>query len=143
MRRKFRYLPHTADVSFIGYGEDVGEAIENAALALLNVMIDVRKAEKASGKKKVLLIRESAASMNELVWFVLQDIVSKVDAGPLNAFAFKVLKLDRKRNLLEGRLAYKETEGDFSLLGVKAVTPHGLEVEERKGRCSVKVVVDV
>ncbi|MDE1851726.1 MAG: archease [Candidatus Micrarchaeota archaeon] len=143
MKRRFRYLPHTADVSFVGYGKDVKEAIENAALALLNVMVDVRKVERSKGKERSIAIKEKAADINELVWFVLQDIVSKVDAKSLNAFGFKVLKLDRKNNSLSGRLMYKYTGRDFSLLGVKAVTPHGLEVKEGKGNATVKVVVDV
>ncbi|MDE1824144.1 MAG: archease [Candidatus Micrarchaeota archaeon] len=143
MGRRFRYLPHTADVSFVGYGRTMDEAIESAALALLNVMVDIKRVMKSNGKVDSISIKERATSANELAWFVLQDIVSKVDAMSLNAFEFRVTSLDIKKNVLSGKLMYKETGKDMSLLGVKAVTPHGLEVAEKGGVFSIKVVVDV
>ena len=38
--RKYEYLPHTADVAFAAYGDDLKEALENSGEALLNIMLD-------------------------------------------------------------------------------------------------------
>ncbi|MDG6242798.1 MAG: archease [Methanolobus sp.] len=38
--KDFEYLDHTADAKFRAYGKSLAEAFENAALAMLNVMVD-------------------------------------------------------------------------------------------------------
>ncbi len=143
--RKFRYLPHTADVAFVGYGTDLKSALSNAALALLNTMLDLKAIEKDAGAQTGLTIRESAHDYDELAWFVLQDILSKVDARKLNAFRFDVLEIKEAKGTvkLSGRLAYKKSKSDYALLSVKAVTPHNLHVRHRGNSCSITVVVDV
>ncbi len=144
VRARFRYVPHTADMAYVAYGNSFGEAIENAAGALLSIILDVKKLEKARGKVRRIDIRETAESIEDLAWFVLQDILSKREIGGLNAFAFKVGKFSHNGKFsMRGELICKETTGDFLLMEVKAVTPHGLEVNERKGTFSVKVVVDI
>lgn len=144
MGKKYRYLPHTADMAFVGYGRNLGEAVENAALALLGIMLDVKRVEKDRARVFYVRISEKAETREDLVWFTLQDILSEVDARYLRACRFEVLRLtEGKRLALEGRLVCKDTETDYALLGVKAVTPHELEVKESRGRTSVHAVVDV
>jgi SHS2 domain-containing protein len=36
----YEYLEHTADVRFRAYGKSLEQAFENAALAMLNVMVE-------------------------------------------------------------------------------------------------------
>ncbi len=40
MNKDFEYLEHTADAKFRAYGKTLEEAFQNAALAMLNVMVD-------------------------------------------------------------------------------------------------------
>lgn len=141
---RYEYLPHTADMAFVGYGKTLQEAIENSALALINIMVDVERIEKAKGKMLSKKIAESAITKEELVWFTLQDILSSIDAGYLKACEFKVESIKTEGKMqLKGRLIHKNIVGDYALLGVKAVTPYDLSVKENKGRFSVHVVVDV
>ena len=141
---KFRYLPHTADMQFKAYGKDFTEALENSALALLSIMLDIKKIKKDKARPSHIAIRESAGDANDLAWFVLQDILSMVDARQLSAFAFNVTSLKSDvRMRIEGRLSFKRTKANYALLSVKAVTPHDLEVKSGRGRCSIRVVVDV
>lgn len=143
-KRRFRYTKHTADAAFTAYGSTFEEAMENSALALLNMMIDQKKVKKLSGKSVELLISDSARNEDDLVWHVLQDILSLVDARKLNAQSFRVTRLSQGTQLLlEGRLSYKAGEEDCALMSVKAVTPHGLEVKKSGHGYSIKVVVDV
>lgn len=142
--KAFRYLPHTADVRFRAYGKDFKGAIENSALALLSTMLDVKKIGRKKSATSSLQINETADTPEELVWFILQDILSKVDSRKLNAYAFKVSSLKESEKIsLKGRLLYKKTGADNALLSVKAVTPHGLKVVCSKKGCSIEVVVDV
>lgn len=141
----FKYLSHTADVEFAAYGKDMKEAIENSALALLNVALDVKKINDEKGVIKTISIREKADTIENLVWFVLQDIISKRASGYLNAFKFKIEKIEEKENsaFLGGRLFYKKLKDDYTLLDVKAVTPHDLKVLKTKNGYSINVVIDV
>ena len=86
---KFRYLPHTADIRFAAYGRDLKELIENSALAMLSVMLDVKKIRAKREKAKEATISEKAGTREDLVWYVLQDILTKVDERKLCAFEFK------------------------------------------------------
>ena len=142
--KQFRYLPHTADMRFRAYGSDFGQALENSALALLNIMLDIKKIGKDKSKTLRLRITEVGDNKEEIAWFVLQDILSKVDSRKLSAYSFEIsqLKLGKKISL-KGSLLYKRTRADYSLLSVKAVTPHNLKVSTSKGKCSIEVVVDV
>ena len=142
---KFKYLPHTAEMEFVAYGKDLKELIENAASALLNVMLDIKKIKRAEGQTKSMTIRESAATEVDLVLYTLQDILSKVDEKALSAYEFKVEKIIKaggKRIALVGSLIHKKTSKDLSMLEVKAVTQYGLSIKKGK-RWSAKVVLDV
>jgi SHS2 domain-containing protein len=141
----FKYLSHTADVEFVAYGKDIKEAIENSGLALLNVALDLKKINASKGKVKTAGINEKADTVENLVWFVLQDIISMRAAGYLSAFKFKVDKLEKNRKgvNLKGRLFHKKLKEDYTLLDVKAVTPHDLRVTKTKSGYSINVIIDV
>ncbi|MDE1860024.1 MAG: archease, partial [Candidatus Micrarchaeota archaeon] len=114
--RRFMYLSHTADVEFVAYGKTFRQAMENAALALLNVMLDLKKIQKENGKDAYVAVKEKAQTQEDLVWFTLQDILSKVDSKKLNAIKFQVssIKTDKK-NAIAGRLLYRKSKRDFAL----------------------------
>lgn len=143
--QKFRYLPHTADMRFRAYGSSFKDAMENAALALLNIMLDIRKIGAEGKKARAVRISERAQSEEDLVWFTLQDILSKVDAAKLNAYQFKVKSISREKGrvTLEGSLICSRSEEDNALLSVKAVTPHDLRISRKAGLIAIDVVVDV
>ena len=143
--RKFSYLPHTADIAFVGYGPTLKKALENSATALLNVMLDLKSVSKVKAAEASVHINESADSKENLVWFTLQDILSKVDTIKLNALRFEVTRLSQgpKGLKLNGRLVYKKSKADNSLLSVKAITPHDLRVEKNDGVYAIHVVIDV
>ena len=143
--QKYRYVSHTADMAFIGYGSTLRMAVQNSALALLNVMLDLRSIEKDKSKEAGIAINELAADKEELVWFTLQDVLSKVDSKKLNALRLDSIKIKEgpKGIRLSAKLVYKKSKKDNSLLSVKAVTPHDLTVRKEHGIYSVHVVVDV
>ena len=143
--QKFRYLPHTADIEFSAYGKDVPEAMENAALALLSVTLDLKKIRSTTVPTKYIKISEKAETLENLVWFVLQDINSKRASGYISAYGFRTDSFVRKEGKywIKGKLLYKKLTEDYTLLDVKAVTPHDLSVKVGKSRSTITVTLDV
>ena len=144
-RRRFRYLPHTADIAFVAYGDSFKALIENSALATIGLMFDTKAIRKEKGTVKTARITERARSREDALWFILQDIVSKVDQKKLNAFSFKVNRLSEKEDAItiRGCIFYKRVKRYVALLDVKAVTPHTLEVKRSGRGYRAHVLVDV
>jgi SHS2 domain-containing protein len=140
----FRYLPHTAEIKFKAYGDDFDSAIESSAIAMLNTMLEIKMISKDNSKTGSIKIRERAHTKEELVWYTLQDILSKVDEKMLNAYEFRVSSIKEKEGAitLVGELFFKKTKEDFHLLEVKAVTFSELCVKAGK-RWSISVILDV
>lgn len=147
MFRKYAYVPHTADIAFIAYGRSVEEMIENAALALINVMSDVKKIKKDTSRIFSMHIKEKAGSIDDLVWMTLQDLLSRKYSLNLALLGIKVSGLDISggEKALKASILYKKppASADYSLLEVKAVTPHNLKVKKRKGIWGVEITVDI
>lgn len=144
-KANFRYLPHTADVAFIAYGKSFKEALENAAQALLSTMFDTKKLKSLKAKAATLRLHEIAQSDNDLAWFVLQDMVSKIDEKGIQAYSFKVnhIKNAAGKTKMNCCIFYKKTKEYHALLDVKAVTPSEFKVQKSKGRWSIKAILDV
>ena len=144
-QKRFRYVPHTADAAFVARGGSFKAAFESAALALLSLMLDQDKIKGAAGRIKTVRMTDKASSREELVWFVLQDILSKVDERKLNAFGFKINRLSEEGAIFKvnGCIFYKDSGVDSALMSVKAVTPHGLKVRKTGKAYTIRVVVDV
>jgi len=143
--KKFEYLPHTADIMFAAYGKDYGELLENSASALLNVMLDTKKIKRAGKPLRRLAIREKADTVENLVWYVLQDILTKVDERALRALEFRVSSLKERKGGFDtiGILYYKSKVEDCFLTEGKAVTPYGMEVRKVGKGYGINVVLDV
>ncbi len=143
--KRFEYVPHTADAAFIAHGRDLSSLIENAAYAMLNLMFDVKKISGSGKSAKSIQISDFAQTQEDLLWFTLQDILSRIEIESAKAFGFKVTSLKQTKQgiKLKGELYYKEAGSGSVLLGIKAVTPHDLRVERTATGYSAKIVVDI
>jgi SHS2 domain-containing protein len=145
MQMKFKYVSHTADEAFIAYGPTFEAAIENAVLAMLGIALDTGKLSKGPGAPRSILIKEKAATMNELAWFILQDILTVRDARSIGAYKFDITKLskDSKGYSISGKLWYKPLREDYMRTDIKAVPAYGLKVSEGKKGYSINAVIDI
>ena len=143
--QKFRYVRHTADIAFIAYGKTFADALENAALAMFGIMFDMKKISAAKKPIKKMAIKDTAGSAEDLVWFTLQDILTKIQVGNLAPAGFTVKGIRKnKAASIQGSLEYKSVPSeDYGLLEVKAVTPSGLIVKKTKAGFSIRIVVDI
>jgi SHS2 domain-containing protein len=138
---KYRILPHTADGKFQAYGKTLGEAFENAALAMSSLMWDWTKVE--SRIRHFVHVR--GADREQLLVKFLGEIVYLFDTKQ-----FLLGKVDglRIRPEFEGYSLEALLGGDslsdrYEICGdVKAVTYHDLKIEECGG-FTVQVVVDM
>jgi SHS2 domain-containing protein len=142
---KYRYLPHTADVSFISYGKTFGEALQNAGTAVLNLMFETREIRKDSGRERVLKVSAIAHTQEDIVWYLLQNAVSAIDSAGLSAYEFHITSLKASKKILSAKCSImcKATKGYHSRFDVKAVTPSGLEVRNQSGKWTIRAILDV
>ena len=141
----FRYLPHTADVAFVASGKDFKGVVENSADAMFNLMFEMKKLKASKAKTKTIRIHESANNRQDLAWFVLQEIVSKVDQRGVQALKFKVNSITeaKGRVKLRGCIFYKKQKEYLALFDVKAVTPSEFRLARKNGKWSIRAILDV
>ena len=89
---KYKFLPHTADMKFRAFGKTLEEAFSNAALALADTLVDVKKV-KAVNEKKITI---QAEDKKALLYDFLEKFLYLVDTekfvmGKVKSLKIKVL----------------------------------------------------
>ena len=138
MMKKYEYLEHTADTKFRAYGENREETFTNAALAMMNVMVDTSKVKAISTKH----ITATGDDMPALLQNFLEQFLILLDSE--NLFLVEVKKItikgDRGDYTLSAEVAADDA-GKYETIGpqVKAVTYNNMIVEDKM----VQVVLDI
>lgn len=131
--KKYEFLEHTADIMFRAWGSTIGEMLENAALAMFNVMIDTATVRPDMTWRVELaapdIERLSYDWLSELLFLLDSEVavfcsfdvsLSITEQGWALSADVRGERIDRSRHLFE-------TE-------VKAVTLHRFEVSNRGQR---------
>lgn len=138
---KYRFLDHTADVMFEAFGKDFPQALEHAAEALFET---IAKTD-ALGTGIEFEARVQAPALEELVNFVLSDLLSESDASEVFFKSFKVKEFHKSEagfqvvGVAYGE-PYSEDKGNTH---VKAVTHHRTEVQQSEKGWRIQVVLDI
>ncbi|MEM4255132.1 MAG: archease [Candidatus Norongarragalinales archaeon] len=138
--KRFAFFEHTADVLFEAYGKTLKECVENAASAMFSVMAKPRLLKKTVKTT----VKNKGSTLDEIVVFLLDKMVSESDARQAYWKEFKVKKIDEKRMTIEG-IAYgspyaRKAAGTH----VKAVTMHRARVfKNDKGVWVARIVLDI
>lgn len=139
--KKYEYLYHIADAKFRAYGSSIEEAFENAALAMLNVMIDTS----TIGPEKKLQIELTSPDMETLLIDWLSEILYLLEVEDIVPGKFEVSGINK---INDGFSLLASVSGETVDLSrhrfdtqVKAVTLHELEIKKDKG-FSIQVVLD-
>jgi SHS2 domain-containing protein len=135
----FRVLEHTADIGFEAFGTTRAEVLENAARALMYLMVDRRSVE----PREKLPLQVEASDPPGLLVNWLSEILYRVDA---EGWLFRDFEL---QNLTEHSLAatargerIDRSRHSVKLL-VKAITYHQLAFEETARGWRARVFVDI
>jgi SHS2 domain-containing protein len=141
--KKFEWVEHPSDIGFRAYGENLAEALENAALALFEVMVDTSKVRPLQEVNIELKAEDEGA----LLYDWLERFLYFHDARGLVMSKFKIDELvQRDHNFRLRARAWGERfdpKRHDARTAVKAVTYHMMEIKRERGRCSVQVVVDI
>jgi SHS2 domain-containing protein len=141
--KKFAFFEHTADVLFEAHGKTLKECVENAASAMITVM----------GKPELLkkthevVVRQKAKNLEELIVFLLDQLVTESDARQIFWKEFKVKKImeDKTGFKIEGTAFGSPYFPEAAGTHVKAVTMHRAKVwkDERKKEWTARIVLDI
>jgi SHS2 domain-containing protein len=137
---KFRFLDHTADIGIQAFGETLGEAFENAALGMFNIITDPSKV----GAQKDFEITIEGDDLKNLLheWLDQLLILSQVNNMLFSSFKVNLKDLDNGvglTGLVMGEPA--DPSKHVYKTEIKAVTHHMLEV--RTNPPMVKVLFDI
>jgi SHS2 domain-containing protein len=141
--RGFRLLPHTADEGLEAWGPDFGSACAQAALALYAVMgtpqtlagTETWERSAAGADRADLVVRLLAALVADFEIegrFATAASCVAPESGPGDHAA--------TLRLTGGRVDRTRERG---LVEVKAVTYHGLRIDETPGRTTLRVYLDL
>ena len=138
----YEYLEHTADAKFRAYGTTLEEAFQNAAVAMLNVMIDTSMISDEISEK----IELTSEDLDGLLVDWLSELLYLFEVEQVVFGKFKIDGIKEKDgNYSLSALAYGEhldlSRHNFDT-EVKAVTYNSLKVEEMTDGWVVQIVVD-
>jgi len=132
---KYEYIEHTADVKFKAFGKELGEAFENAAVAMFKIMFPGEVTSKI--KKKVVV---EGADNESLLYNFLEELLYLLDTEDFFLSSCKVKIFGKD---LEAELHGDNAKNYEANLDVKAITYNDMFVKRQKDKWVVQVVVDV
>jgi protein archease len=145
MSRKtgFEFLEHTADAYVAAYGRNLAEAFENAAVAMFEVMTDVKKI-KPNVEDNVEVTAEDEYA---LLYNWLEALLVKFDVEGFLYSKFKVISITESSEKLELKARIWGEKFNpakhAQRVGVKAITYHQMEILKKPDEVTVKFILDI
>lgn len=136
-KKKFKFLEHTADVKFQAFGRNSEEVFENSALALKDA---ISGKIKVKGKKEKT-INVEGGDYESLLYNFLEEIIYLLDAE--NFLISKIEKIKITELKLKAVILGDKAEDYKFTNSVKAVTYNDMFVQEKNGKWTSQVVLDV
>ncbi|WP_340819125.1 archease [Methanolobus sp. WCC4] len=142
VKGSFEYLEHVADAKFRAYGKSLEEAFENAALAMLNVMVETDSVNNTSSVEVEL----SSPEIDSLLFDWLSEILFLFEVEDMAFGGVKVneIKVCDDECSLSATL-YGETI-DLSVhvfdTEVKAATYNDMRIEQTDDGWMIQATVD-
>jgi SHS2 domain-containing protein len=142
-KKGFELLEHTADAYIAAYGSDLTEAFENAALAMFDVMTDVKKI----ARKIRDTFQVAAEDHYALLYSWLETLLIKFD---VKGMVYSKIKIQSLNQTTKGYTLKAEAWGEkfnprkhTSKVGVKAVTYHMMEIIQGADKTTLKFILDL
>jgi SHS2 domain-containing protein len=142
-KKAYEFLEHTADAYIAAYGTDLARAFENAAVAMFDVMSDVKKI-RPTFEDTVEVEGEDEYS---LLYSWLEALLIKSDTGGMLYSRFRMLPIRKSANgfKLEAKIWGEKFNPKKHLqkVAVKAITYHRMEVLKEPKGVTLKFILDV
>ncbi|RLF79143.1 archease [Thermococci archaeon] len=140
--KRWEHYEHTADIGIRGYGDTLEEAFEAVAIALFDVMVDVRKVE----KKEVREIEVKGEDLYSLLYNFLEELLILHDTEGLvfGDFEVKIEKTEQGYRLKAKAYGEKLSEKHEPKEEVKAITYHEMKIKQlTSGEWMAQLVPDI
>lgn len=140
---KFEFLEHTADIYVASYGKTIGEAFENAATAMFEVMTDIKTVESKLEESVLVTGRDEL----ELLYNWLELLIVNFETKNKLYSKFKILTLKKKSGVFS--LTAKIWGENFDpkkhvqKVGVKAITYHRMEIIKDSKKVTLEFILDI
>jgi SHS2 domain-containing protein len=143
MKKRFRFLEHTADAYIEAYGASLEEAFENAAAAMTDVMTELEKVEAKTEESFVVEAQDEPA----LLYSWLEELLLEFELNDKLYSRFEVSCIEETS---EGfRLRAKawgekyDPERHLSKVGIKAATYHQMEILKDPKSVTLRFILDI
>lgn len=137
-KEKYKFIEDlTSDVMFEAYGKNLKELFENAALATLSVICNLKKVR----PKKKEKFEMKAENLEGLMFNWLSGIIAISETEHMFFSKVKVIEISETKVIaeLQGETATPE-KGETV---VKAVTYYGFKLEKDKSGYKVRISLDI
>lgn len=142
-KKSFEFLEHTADVYIAAYGKNIAEAFENAALAMFEVMTDVKSVRPQVKDSAEIAAQDEYA----LLYSWLEALLVKFELNEMLYSKFNVQSLSRTTNGFELKADVWGEKFDpkrhVQKVGIKAATYHQMEIIKKPRNVIVKFILDI
>lgn len=143
MSKRFEFLEHTADAYVAAYGRNLAEAFENAALAMFEVMTDAEKIKPRVEET----VEVEAHDRQSLLYNWLEELLVRFELSNILYSRFSVQEMGEKRDCLWLKAKISGEPFDEAKhrqkVGVKAITYHRMEIEEKPGKVTLRFILDI
>lgn len=137
MKKKFIFMPHTADIKFQAFGKSVEEVFENSVYALAS---ELTRGKKIKNKIKKT-IEVSGKDLESLMYNFLEEFLYLFDAE--NFIPGKIEKLEIKGKKLKAVVLGDKAINYKISNTIKAVTYNDMFIKKEKAGFVAQVVLDV
>ncbi|BBL61938.1 archease [Methanobrevibacter arboriphilus] len=145
IQKKFEFFDVTADIGYWAYGKTLEEAFENSALAMFNVITNVKKVD----KKEIKEFNIESEDKISLLYDFLEELlfIHEVNLLLFSNFTVSIEKKNSGDNKFYKLNAIVEGEKiDWKIherrSEVKAITFHMMEVSCNE-LCKIRVILDL
>jgi len=135
----FEILEHTADIGFRAWGETPQQLFAHAALALEEIACDISRVE----PRRAYPIAARGEDWESLLVAWLNEVLYYLDGQGVLMSRFDLEKVEPPEVSGEGWGEPRDPERHPPKLVVKGVTYHQLKVEEKDGRWTAEVFLDI
>lgn len=143
MKKRFKFLEHTADAYIEAYGSSLENAFENAASAMTDVMTELEKVE--AKKEKTFLVE--AQDLPALLYSWLEEILLEFELGGKLYSRFEVSRIEESSDGFKlharGWGESYDSRRHPSKVGIKAATYHQMEILKDPTGVVLRFILDI
>ena len=143
MKKRFRFLEHTADAYIEAYGASLEEAFENAAAAMTDVMTKLENVEAKTEKGFMIKAPDEPA----LLYSWLEELLLEFELKCKLYSRFEVSSIEETS---EGFRLHAKAWGENydskkhpSKVGIKAATYHQMAIQKEPKSVTLKFILDI